>query len=145
MPERFFKLDPLIVQIRDRLDRGTYLSQQAQLSVCADDLTVQLRSFVLAHQLPPETITQTISGTTQDGRHATWWDHFKATYRGRWWMRWRGWQINYRLVDVPYFHTVQVVVRGHWSFPDARLASYPPELGEPVYIAITEPLPRRTR
>lgn len=135
----FIKLDPLIVQIRHRLDPGTYLAQQAQLFYTADTMTAELRSFVLAHQLPPETITQVVDGTTPDHRHATWWDHFKATYRSRWWMRWRGWHINYHTVDVPYSSTVKVVVRGHWTFPDARLNSYPPELGEPVYIAITEP------
>ncbi len=132
------RLDPLIAQIRHRLDRGTYLSQQAQLSYCVEDLTVELKSYVLAHQLPPETIADVITGTVQDQRFATWWDHFKATHRGRCWMRWRRqWIINYQTVEVPYRHTAQVTVRGHWTFPQARLA-YPRELGEPVYIAITE-------
>ena len=145
MHDRFLKLDPLLVQIRHRLDPGTYLSQQAQLSYCVDDLTIQLKSQVLAHQLPPETYRQVVEGTAEDHRFATWWDHFKATYRSRWWMRWRTWPIYYTRVQVPYRHTAEVVVRGHWSFPDARIAAYPEELGAPVYVAITEPRTTFTR
>lgn len=135
------QLDPLIVQVREGLGRGTYLSETAQLRYLVDTLTVELRAHVLAHQLPPETVVAVVSGDTEAKRFATWWDHFKATYRARWWMLWRRWDINYTTVKVPYEHLTNVTVRGAWTFPEARI--YPPELGAPVYVTITEPMHRR--
>lgn len=153
------KLDPLLIQIREQLDRGTYLSQTAQLRYC-DAMTVELRAHVLAQQLPPKLLThyvrestpQLIKGETPVRRFATWRDHFKATHQGRWWMRWRRWRIRYIEVAVPFAHThvfdcrhtVEVAVRDHWSFPEARIAVYPEELGGPVMVSITESRTVRT-
>lgn len=135
---RDIQLTQLLVEVRQHLGslRGSALDNTTAVQYIAEELALRLRGHVLAHQLPPQTRTTVVEGNTEDLRHATWWDHFKATHRGRWWMRWRAWTINYTTVAVPYRHPVTVTVRDHWSFPDARI--YPRALGAPVMITLTE-------
>lgn len=92
-----------------------------------DKMVAELRTTVLAEKLPP----QHVRHVSMEPRHASWWDHLKATYRGRWWWPAALGHVSY--VDVPvvtYLH-----IRDHWAYPKASLI--PPEngLGRPVVVS----------
>lgn len=128
----------------------------------ADRLVAQLRTAVLAEHLPPQQVTVEVDydhpaaggrGVTTDPRFATWWDMFKATYRARWWMRWRSWPV--RTVDTPvrYLHTepvrcrhlVSVSLLDHWLYPQCDRVLPGEEYGAAVlhvgHDGRAEPLP----
>ncbi len=48
-------------------------------------LMVEFTAEILADRLPPEQVTETT--LVQFESPATWWEHFKQTYGGRWWLR----------------------------------------------------------
>jgi hypothetical protein len=105
-------------------------------------MRLDLRAAVLAETLPPHHIDTVVRGHRVMPRHATWWDHFKDTYRLRWWMCWRRWRVNY--VHVPQWtdFRVRVPVREHWVYPRAAVP-LPPEFGGPVLTTmVDEPIGR---
>lgn len=120
----------------------------------AGDVALSLTARVLAESLPPQEITHQVAGwtplhaegTVPAARFATWWDHFKATHRGRWWMRWRHWPVHYTWEfhrwrydedRQPWRRTVTVSVRHHWTYPRAAIP-LPPEFGGPVLATTWE-------
>jgi hypothetical protein len=66
-------------------------------------------------------------------RFASWWDHFKATYRRRWWMRWRGWRVNYTLRTATATAQIRIRATATEFFPHAQ--DLPEWLG-PAYPVI---------
>lgn len=94
--------------------------------VMLDALVVKLEREVLTEKLEPRTITRkkyAISYVPD-----TWWDHFKYTYRNRWWLpkflkRW-----NKRKVVTPV--TFKVKVEPMLLFPELEVPS--PEWGKPI-------------
>lgn len=104
----------------------------------AHRLVVQLRGHVLAERLPPQQVTADYSGEVEVARYATWWDHYKATFRGRWRMSWRRWGIRYRWCRYPYRGVAKVAVRTYWTYPQAR-TPLPEEFGSPVMVAVADP------
>lgn len=68
---------------------GQFSGDRLRLSRFVDAETGRLMArFVtdmLAEVLPPERVTETT--LVEFRRPATWWDHFKETYRDRWWLR----------------------------------------------------------
>jgi hypothetical protein len=121
------------------------------------DVALSLTSRVLAESLPPAEVSHTVAGwaplhvegTVPAARFATWWDHFKATYRGRWWMwllrldrrpvhyTWEFHRWRYDEDRQPWQRTVTVSVRNHWTYPRAAIA-LPPEFGGPVLATTWE-------
>lgn len=114
------------------------LASTVQLDAFVDDMiqnmVFELRARVLAEQLPPQKISHRIRVTTDDPRFATWWDAFKATYRERWWMRWRTWKVEHVMTPVTVARTVEVDVQNHWTYPRAAI-QLPESLGRPVMVA----------
>ncbi len=79
---------------------------------------LRVSAYVLSEELPPATLTDQASFTVP--RFATWYDHFAATYRGRWWARLlRLDRREVRFVDEPHTHTLTVAVRPRWTYPKA--------------------------
>ena len=101
-----------------------------------DRMVLDLRAKVLAEQLPPQTITHTVRVEALDPRHATWWEFFKATYRQRWWMRWRDWTVRYVDTPVTVQRSVVVKVRDHWTYPRASIIPPDTDFGAPVMVSI---------
>lgn len=100
-----------------------------------DRMVLELKARVLAQQLPPQTMQHLVRVETLDPRHATWWDHYKATYQQRWWMRWHTWTVRYVDTPVTVQRLITVTVRDHWTFPEASIVP-PDQLGRPVMVAI---------
>lgn len=100
-----------------------------------DHMVLQLTAKVLAQQLPPQAMQHLVRATVDDPRHATWWEHYKATYQQRWWMRWRTWTIRYVDTPVTVQRLITVTVRDHWTFPEASIVP-PDKLGRPVMVSI---------
>lgn len=76
-----------------------------------DLLVLRITAGVLAERLPPERL----HGVVTVPRWATWRDHLKDTWRGRWWFAWvvRRWPVRYIDEPVP----VVVPVRSWWKYP----------------------------
>lgn len=127
-------LNQLKVKVERVIPREVVRTLEADfpLDFLTDKLVVQLRARVLAEQLPPQAITRVIRVVQEDPRHATWWDHLKATYRGRWW--WPAWLSTVRTVQtkVAIYRTVAVEVRPHWAYPEAEIPI--PDMGQPVMV-----------
>jgi hypothetical protein len=93
------------------------------LDAFADRLVIDFRREVLADKLPP----QHARHVAMVQRHASWWDHLKATYRGRWW--WPRVLSPVSYVDVPV--VVNLAVRSQWLYPQATIR-YDEALGRSV-------------
>jgi hypothetical protein len=93
-------------------------------------LVSSLHTDILAETLPPRDCR--IMTTVQ--RHASWWDTFKATHRGRWW--WPRVLARVSYVDVPVYATFNV--RDHWTFPEATILQDSEGLGRPVMVSMWE-------
>jgi hypothetical protein len=81
-----------------------------------EDIIVRLSGDLLAETLPPLKLIDSTAFTVP--RFATWFDHFAATYRSRWW----AWPLRrhvVRYVDEPHTHRTEVAVRNHWTYPRA--------------------------
>ena len=116
----------------DPLHLGAYSAGRVDLRQLLDPMMFELSTAVLSERLPTEQVTRRRRETIETARFATWWDHWKATYRGRWWMRWRRWSVR-QLVDTHEIEAVAAVnLDRHWTFPRAAVAV--PELGEPVRV-----------
>lgn len=121
---RQIRLDMLKVAVAQRI--GAQAAHQLAVraergdTVLADELVVRLESFLLAEELPPIGLDDVESFTVP--RFATWWDHWKATHREKWWMwalRDFGWMKTIRYVDEPHRHRTHVKVRTRWTYPRA--------------------------
>jgi hypothetical protein len=100
--------------------------------------TAQVKARILTEELPPQTVTEQVVCETQRPRWASWWDHIKATYAGRWWAGW--WVRRHPPAvlweDVTQRRTVQVQVRAAWKFPHAP--HLPTALGRAVIHTATD-------
>lgn len=92
-----------------------------------DRMVVELRTSILAEKLPP----QHVRHVSMEPRHASWWDHLKATYRGRWW--WPAALSRVSYVDVPVVTFLRI--RDHWAYPRASLIPPAEGLGRPVMVS----------
>lgn len=94
-------------------------------------LAHRLSVEILTRATSPRVYTDRRSASIQLVRFASWWDHYKATYRRRWWMSWRRWQINYTVREAVAVAEVKVeatmaAVFPHAEDPPDRLgAAYP--------------------
>jgi hypothetical protein len=98
----------------------------------------RLSTELLAKTTGPQVYTDRRSASVQLVRFASWWDHFKATYRRRWWMRWRHWKIHYTLREATAVAEVRVEATIAAVFPHAQ--NVPDVLGQPYAVVWGEPL-----
>lgn len=120
---------------------GYYSASRISLAERLYDDLITLSTYVLADHVGDEEVVRTHRETGEFVGFATWWDHWKATYRGRWWMRWRKWRINYKISELHVDGKVQVDLKQYWAYPRANIA--PPEFGEPVRWIQTEAIQQR--
>lgn len=109
---------------------GSYSAQRAELYYRFEEMSYELRTYMLADHLGDKRVTETRTEEHECIRFASWWDHFKATYRGRWWMSWRRWDVGYNIEHHPLTATAVVDLTRYWVFPRADVPV--PELGDPV-------------
>jgi hypothetical protein len=109
---------------------GSYSAGHLEVAQIFDPMLVELRTYLLSDKLAEERIHESRTEDHECVRFATWWDHWKATYRGRWWMRWRKWTVRYNIEHHPLTAKVVVDMTRYWTFPGADI--YPSELGGPV-------------
>lgn len=122
------------------LDDLPFIAANLRARVIRNELgrsVLWIRSRVLSQRIPPQTIHQPASGWTDQQRFATWWDHFKATYRQRWWMRWRRWAVHYTTDRIPFEGRTTIQIHGKWLMPYAPALPIPSEFefGEAVLHA----------
>lgn len=118
-------LESLPVGLTTGLDFGPYSRERLRMEIHS-----RLDPHMLALTLSTELLAMVKRDEIQEHHEdvivvtaafATWWDHFKATYRGRWWMRWRRWTIRY--TESEQVHRVTVRVRADLAaiFPEASV------------------------
>ncbi len=132
---REFQYEPVVVEQivaslseLGRFSRGS-LTVERCLAASTSELISKVVVKVLASQLPPERVVE--STLIEFRQPATWWEHFKATHRDRWWLRGLvrrqpvRWQVEQRVVE-----TVVDLTRVR-AFPKADLRP-PAAFGPPV-------------
>lgn len=110
------------------------LTMRAYRDLVTQDLVAGLECKVLSETLPPQRIISDVTFSTP--RFATWRDHFRATYRWRWWGR----LLRLRepqFIDEPLSHVTQVDVAQRWTYPSADLVLPGREFGTPVLKTMT--------
>jgi hypothetical protein len=95
-------------------------------------LAHRMTTELLACSAGPQVYTDRRSASVQLVRFASWWDHFKATHRRRWWMRWRHWQIHYTMREATAVAEIKVEATIAAVFPHAE--DLPPGLGPPYPV-----------
>lgn len=87
---------------------------------------MQFRMHVLGQRHPVVTTEHSIAWA--ETRWATWWDHFKDTYRSRWWLRALVRRRPVCYVSIPHTRRVTLDVEAYRTFPQDGLR-WPEELG----------------
>ncbi|TDB88314.1 hypothetical protein E1091_15315 [Micromonospora fluostatini] len=124
-----------------RVEVGPYAADRLTLRKQFEWAGYELSTSVLADRLSTEHVERNRSVTVTTVRFTTWWDHFKAAYRGRWWMRWRYWPVRQTVAEQTVTVTVAINLERFWTFPRAPVAL--PDLGAPVRAIVPNPLPLR--
>lgn len=99
-------------------------------------LMVKLETQVLTDRLPPVQVTESLVVEFQ--RPATWWEHLKDTYRGRWWMRRLVRRRPPRFEVVKRTAEVTVDLRRFRTYPRADVVPPEPVFGRPVFWSESE-------
>lgn len=129
-------IERLRVGVRQRISRQVAESMRLETfqDMITNDLVAAMMAELLAERLPPEHVDHTI--TFDAPRFATWREHFRATYRERWWGRLLRLRAP-RYIDEPISHTVRVDVRSHWTYPQATTVLPGRDFGHVVLRADT--------
>lgn len=95
-----------------------------------DELVAKVTARVLIERLEPFPIKRQKTVCISVPR--TWWDHFKLTYKDKWWMRYR--IIRYKTITREVEFTA--IIKPMMAFPHSSQVPYtsPARLGEPVRI-----------
>ncbi len=123
-----FKQDPMFALHGRRV--GGYSADQMELSRIIEPMMLELATYLLTEKLGEKRIVERRVVDHECLRFASWWDHWKATYRGRWWMRWRRWEVRYNIEHQPIEARVEVDMTKYWTFPEADIV--PAALGAPL-------------
>lgn len=91
---------------------------------------------VLARCTGPQVYERSATATAQVVGFASWWDMWKATYCGRWWMRWRRWPVRYIERSDTATATVRVEADLAVLFPHAQ--ALPEAMGR-AYAVVLNP------
>lgn len=103
------------------------------------DLLMQLQAYVLGEKLPENTVTAT--GSVSVEYPASWWQHFKHTYRAHWWIRALARRRPPRMQTKTETGTVTATWHHMTAYPWARYTHRVPaseRLGYPVYLRWSE-------
>jgi hypothetical protein len=92
-----------------------------------DNLIAKIEARVLVERLEPFVIKR--CKTVYVRIYQTWWDHFKDTYKDKWWMPKTRIRYNHVARKVDFL----VIVRPMRAFPNSTI-EYDPRLGDPVRI-----------
>lgn len=103
-----------------------------------DEIVFKVEARVTVEKLEPFPIKRTKMVIVTVPR--TWWDNFKSTYKGKWWMPLK--KIKYRTIFREVVFTV--VIYPMIAFPKSTIPP-PPKLGDPVRIFELEELPMLER
>jgi hypothetical protein len=78
-----------------------------------------LRTELAVEHLPDQAMPFAVRGIQSYPTWLTWFDHFKATYRLRWWARWwvRRHPPRHRWTEVAVNQHITVPLRAAWKFP----------------------------
>lgn len=95
-----------------------------------DVFRFRVRTAVFGQRLPTEHVTH--DAVWHETRWATWWDHFKDTYRQRWWLRALVRRHPVRYVSIPHTRKIELTVEAYRKYPEAKLR-IPEDLGPVVY------------
>jgi hypothetical protein len=120
---------------------GYYSSAQTELIRRFEDMSWELRTYMLADHIDDVEVVDVRHEKHECLRFATWWDHWKATYRGRWWMRWRRWTVNYNIEARTLTARAEADLSRYWAYPQANVT--PPEFGAPVRWSVTHMRPQK--
>jgi hypothetical protein len=132
------RMDPMYALHGRRV--GSYSAREMELSRIIEPMMLDLSTYLLTEKLGEERIVEERVVDHECIRFASWYDHWKATYRGRWWMRWRRWEVRYNIEHHPIKARIEVDMTKHWTFPEADIV--PAELGSPMgYITNTRSRP----
>lgn len=97
---------------------GRQVAESLRVNEYADmvtgDMVAALEVGLFAEELPPTHLDDVVEFDVP--RFASWWDHFAATHRQRWWGRWLR---QPRFVDERHSHRTRVDVRARWTYPRA--------------------------
>lgn len=157
-------LRPVILeQVRTHFRRylSPWMAERIELGIAhphdgpatGDMIAMDIYAKIMTEKLPPQHVRHRVryahpeavgaKGYAVDARFATWYDHFTATYRGRWWarlLRLHKRRLRYTFVPVPYIttqpvhcnHLVEVSILDSWRYPKAATSIRDMGLREPV-------------
>jgi hypothetical protein len=129
------KVDPMYHLHGRRI--GAYSAGEMQLSKVIDPMMLELATYLLTEKLGEERIVEEHVEEHDCLRFASWFDHWKATYRSRWWMRWRRWEVRFNIEHQPVRARVEVDMTKYWTFPEADII--PSEMGRPMGYITNNP------
>ncbi len=134
-PERIY-LEAMKFSVSERLGSFALSRMRYELHREFDPLGIshRLTTEILRYVTEPVAHREQATATASVVRFASWWDHFKATHRRRWWMRWRHWGIRYVWVEDTAVAEVTVEASLAAVFPHAE-AHLPDWLG-PAYPVV---------
>lgn len=137
----YVHLQALRMGVRERI--GEFAAERSSYELWREaDPPRLVHNFVteiLGKTTGPREYAASKSATALVVGFASWWDMFKATYRGRWWMRWRKWTINYIERTATATATVRVEADLGVLFPGAQVPPgwCPDYLGEPSPVVLS--------
>jgi hypothetical protein len=127
------QLEVLRVGMTERLGHfaAQRLGYEAYREFDPPALAHRVTTEILARTTGPRVYADRRSASVELVRFASWWDHFKAAYRRRWWMRWRRWQIHYTMreatavAEIKVEATIAAVFPHAQNLPDVLGRAYP--------------------
>lgn len=127
--QRQFEQLKLRYKVRRSVDFpvGIRIDELSVRDEIVDHLLGIIEARVIVEKLDPFVIKRHRTVYIQVPR--TWWDHFKSTYKGKWWMCFR--IVRYKTITREVEFTT--VVRPMMAFPHNTI-EYPKLLGRPVRI-----------
>lgn len=144
-------LDRLVVAVRKALTGAALhhaanaLTGRQWFDHLSERTYLDLRTELAVDHLPDQAYPFTVRGVQQYPVWQTWRDHFKATYRLRWWAAWwvRRHPPRHRWTEVTVSQQITVPLRAAWKYP--HLPAPDVTLGRPYLHAWTdEPIVDRT-
>jgi hypothetical protein len=132
-PEQIY-LEAMRISVSERLGDFALSRMRYELHREFDPLGIahRLSTEILRYSTEPTIHRDRTTATAAVVRFATWWDHFKAVYRRRWWMRWYRWEIHYWWAEETAVAEVTVRATREALFPHA--GGMPDWLGPPYPV-----------
>jgi len=138
-PEQIY-LEAMRIGISERLGNFALSRMRYELHREFDPMGIahHLSAEILRCATEPAIYRDRTTATAAVVRFATWWDHFKAVYRRRWWMRWRHWEVSYwwaeetAVAEVVVQATLEALFPHAGDLPDGLGPAYPVVRGKRI-------------